>query len=126
MTTIKFGRLILIAVIGLAIVIGIAFFIPELSITGCHAHAQFSTIRQGGVPHSSAVIWLGWAFGIIALSLFFFVFSLGVARRNRLRGLGKPFVITWALIAATWTGIVVTYQGYISNPDQGLLFGFPI
>ena len=126
MITIRFGKLILIAVIGLAVVIGIAFLIPELGLTRGHAHAQFSSMRQGGAPHSSAVIWLGWVFGTIALVLFFFVFSLGVARRNKLRGLGKPFVAICALIAATWTGIVVTYQGYISNPDQVLVFGLPL
>ncbi len=125
MTNIKFGKFILIAAIGLAIVIGIAFFVPELSLTRGHVHAQFATIRQGGAPHSTAVIWLGWAFGIIALVLVFSLFSLGASRQNRLRGLGKPFVLIFILTAAVWTGIVVSYQDYMSNPDQALLFGFP-
>jgi hypothetical protein len=124
--TIKFGKLIFVAAIGLAIVIGLAFFVPELGLTRGHAHVQFSTIRQGGVPHSSAVIWLGWVFGIVTLILVFSLFSLGAAHRDKLRGLGKPFVIVFALAAAAWSGIVVTYQGYISNPDQALLFGFPL
>ena len=124
--TINPGKLILIAAIGLAVVIGIAFFIPELGVTGAQVHPRFSTMRQGGAPHSSAVIWLGWVFGIVTLFLFFFVFSLGAARKNELRGLGKPFALIFTLTAATWTGIVVTYQGYISNPDQALLFGFPL
>ena len=126
MATIKFDKLIFIAAIGLAVVIGIAFFIPELGLARGHAHLQFNSIRQGGVPHSSAVIWLGWVFGIITLLLFFFVLSLGAARQNRLRGLGKPFIVICALIAATWTGIVLTYQAYVSNPEQELLFGFPL
>ena len=126
MVTIKFGKLIFIASIGLAVVIAIASVIPELGLTRGHAHVQFSTIQQGGVAHSSAVIWLGWVFGIITLTQFFFVLSLGAARQNRLRGLGKPFVIICVLIAATWTGIVVTYQAYVSNPDPVLLFGFPL
>jgi hypothetical protein len=124
--TIKFGKLIFIATIGLAAVVGIAFFVPELGLTRGHAHLQFNTIRQGGAPHSSLVIWLGWLFGIITLTLFFFVLSLGAARQNKLRGLGKSFIVICILIAATWTGIVVTYQTYISNPDQGLLLGFPL
>lgn len=106
--------------------IGIAFFIPELGLTRGHAHPQFSTIRQGGAPHSGAVIWLGWAFGIITLIVIFSLFSLGATHENKLRGLGKPFVIIFTLTAAAWTGIVVAYQGYISNLDQPLLFGFPL
>ena len=126
MTNIKFGKFILIAAIGLAIVIGIAFFVPELGDTRGHVHAQFETMRQGGAPHSTAVIWLGWAFGIIAQILVFSLFSLGTARRNKLRGLGKPFVLIFTLTAAVWTGIVVTYQDYIGNPDPALLFGIPL
>ncbi len=126
MRPIKYGKLIFAAVIGLAVVVGIAFFIPELSLTGGHTHAQFSTIRQGGAPHSNAVIWLGWIFGTITLIFFFLVISLGVARGNNLRGLGKYLVAICAVTVAAWSGIVVTYQGYISNPDQGLLFGFPL
>ena len=126
MITIKFGKQILIAAICLAVVIGIAFFIPELGLSRGLAHPQFSTIRQGGAPHSSVVIWLGWVFGIITLIMIFSLFCLGAARQNELRGLGKPFVIVFVLTAAAWTGIVVTYQGYLSNPDQSLLFGFPL
>jgi len=125
-TNIKFGKFILIAAIGLAIVIGIAFFVPELGDTRGQVHAQFATIRQGGVPHSTAVIWLGWAFGIIAQILVFSLLSLGTARQNKLRGLGKPFVLVFALTAAVWTGIIVTYQDYIGNPDPALLFGIPL
>lgn len=126
MITIKFGKQILIAAICLAVVIGIAFFMPELGLTRGHAHPQFSTIRQGGAPHSGAVLWLGWIFFIITLTVIFSLFSLGASHQNKLRGLGKPFVIIFALTAAAWTGIVVTYQGYISNPDQQLLFGLPL
>ncbi len=126
MVPIKFGKLIFIASIGLGVVIAIAFVIPELGLTRGHAHVQFSTIRQGGVPHSSAVIWLGWVFGIITLILFFFVLSLGAAHQNGLRGLGRPFVVICTLIAATWTGIVVTYPAYMSDPDHAMLFGLPL
>jgi hypothetical protein len=125
-TNIKFGKFILIAAIGLAIVIGIAFLVPELGLTRGQVHAQFATMRQGGAPHSTAVIWLGWAFGIIAQILVFSLFSLGTARQNKLRGLGKPFVLIFTLTAAVWTGIVVTYQDYIGNPDPALLFGIPL
>lgn len=126
MTSIKFGKFILIAAIGLAVVIGIAFFIPELGLTRGHVHAQFTTMRQGGAPHSSAVIRLGWLFGIIVQILVFSLFSLGASRHNELRGLGKPFILIFTVTASVWTGIVVTYQGYINNPDQALLFGFPL
>ena len=126
MTNIKFGKFVLIAAIGLAIVIGIAFFVPELGLTGGQVHAKFTTIRQGGEPHSSAVIWFGWIFGLIAQLLVFSLLSLGTARQNKLRGLGKPFVLIFALTAAVWTGIIVTYQDYIGNPDPALLFGIPL
>ena len=126
MITIKFAKQILIAAICLSVVMGIAYLIPELGLTKGQAHAQFITIRQGGVPHGSAVIWLGWVFGIITLILVFSLYSLGAAHQNKLRGLGKPFALVFALTAAAWTGIVVTYQGYLSNPDQALLFGFPL
>ena len=126
MTNIKFGKFILIAAIGLAIVIGIAFFVPELGDTRGHVHAQFETMRQGGAPHSSAVIWLGWLFGILVQVLIFFLFSLGAARHNSLRGLGKPFVLIFILTATVWTAVVVTYQDYIGNPDPALLFGIPL
>ena len=126
MRPINYGKLIFAAVIGLAVLVGIAFFIPELSLTGGHTHAQFSTIRQGGAPHSNAVIWLGWIFGTITLIFFFLMISLGASRKNKLRGLGKFLVGICALTVAAWSGIVVTYQGYVSNPDQALLFGFPL
>ncbi len=126
MRPIKLGKLVFAAVIGLAVMVGVAFFIPELSLTGGHTHAQFSTIRQGGDPHGIAVIWLGWLFGTITLIFFFLVISLGVARGNNLRGLGKYLVAICAATVAAWSGIVVTYQGFVSNPDQALLFGFPL
>ncbi len=126
MTNIKFGKFILIAAIGLAIVIGIAFFVPELGLTRGQVHPQFATMRQGGEPHSSAVIWLGWIFGLVAQLLVFSLYSLGASRQNKLRGLGKPFIFIFTLTASVWTSIVVTYQDYADNPDPALLFGFPL
>ena len=126
MTNIKFGKFVLIAAVGLAVVIAIAFFVPELGDTRGHVHAQFATMRQGGAPHSSAVIWLGWIFGLIAQLLVFSLYSLGASRQNKLRGLGKPFILVFTLTASVWTCIVVTYQDYIGNPDPALLFGFPL
>lgn len=126
MTTIKFGKFMLVATIGLALVIGIAYFVPELGLARGNVHPQFATMRQGGAPHSSAVIGLGWIFGMIVLFLIFSTFSLGAAQQNRLRGLGKPFILIFSLTSAIWTAVVVAYQGYISNPDQALLFGFPL
>ena len=126
MTNIKFGKFVLIAAIGLAIVIGIAFFVPELGLTGGQVHEKFTTIRQGGEPHSSAVIWFGWIFGLIAQLLVFSLYSLGASRQNKLRGLGWPFIIVFTLTATVWTSIVVTYQDYVGNPDPALLFGLPL
>ncbi len=126
MTNLKFGKFVLIATVGLAVVIAISFFVPELSLTRGQVHAQFTTMRQGGAPHSSAVIWLGWIFGLIAQLLVFSLYSLGASRQNKLRGLGKPFILIFTLTASVWTSIVVTYQDYIGNPDPALLFGFPL
>lgn len=126
MTNLKFGKFVLIAAVGLAVVIAISFFVPELSLTRGQVHAQFTTMRQGGAPHSSAVIWLGWIFGLIAQLLVFSLYSLGASRQNKLRGLGKPFILIFTLTASVWTSIVFTYQDYIGNPDPALLFGFPL
>lgn len=126
MTTINFGRWILIAAIAIAAVIGIAFLVPELGAANGNVHALFSTMQQGGAPHGSTVIWLGWAFGILILFLIVFIISLGAARRNKLRGLGWPLVLILALTMAAWTGVVLAYKGYLTNPDQPLLFGFPL
>ncbi len=126
MKIINLGRLILVAVIALAAVIGIAFFVPELGTANGNVHALFRTMQQGGAPHGSTVIWLGWAFGILILFLIVFIISLGAARKNKLRGLGWPLVIIFALTMAAWTGIVLAYEGYITNPNQALLFGFPL
>ncbi len=126
MTTINFGRWILVAAIAIAAVIGIAFLVPEFGTANGNVHALFRTMQQGGAPHGSTVIWLGWAFGILILFLIVFIISLGAARKSMLRGLGWPLVLIFALTMAAWTGIVLAYEGYITNPNQALLFGFPL
>ena len=126
MKIINLSKLILVAAIALAAVIGIAFLVPELGAANGNVHALFSTMQQGGAPHDSTVIWLGWAFGILILFLIVFIISLGAARRNKLRGLAWPLVLIFALTMAAWTGVVLAYKGYLTNPDQPLLFGFPL
>lgn len=119
-------RALIIAAIALGIVIGTAFFIPDLIAAQSGAHPFLSTIQQGGAPHDYKVIALGWVFGVVVISIIFLMLSLGASRGNSLRGLGWPLAVIYTLIVASWTGIVYAYLGYIGDPDQATIFGLPL
>ncbi len=83
-------------------------------------------MQQGGDPASESVIWLGWAFGAFAIALIFSMFALGTVRNRSFRGMGWPIVSVFIATIAAWTAVIVAYEGFVSNPQQSLLFGFPL
>jgi hypothetical protein len=114
------------AAITLAAVIGIAFFIPELQGPQGVVHPEFDSMRRASPAAGSSTVMLGWFFGVVVTILVFLMFSLGVARRGSFRGIGWPLVLVLIATVISWTAVVVAYQGYVSNMDQSLLFGWPL
>ena len=126
MEPIIFSRLLFSVAITLAAVIGVAFFIPELQGPQGSVHPVFSSMQRGGDPVSGFVIWLGWAFGAGVIVLIFSMVALGTARGKSFRGIGWPLISVFVATIAAWIAVVVAYQNFVSNPEQSLLFGWPL
>ena len=88
------------------------------------AHPEFDSLQQG--RPSTGAAWLGWAFGVAAIGLVFATLALGLVRRRSLRGVGWPLLAVLIATIAAWTGVIVSYVGYVTDPQQPLLFGWPM
>lgn len=116
----------MIAAITMALIIGAAYFMPDLSTVQGSIHPEFASMQRGGEATTGSTLWIGWGFGIAAVVLIFSMLSLGVARKRSFRGAGWPLIGSFLASIATWTGVIYAYGGFVSNPQQDLLFGWPL
>ncbi|MEM8993457.1 MAG: hypothetical protein AAGF23_01570 [Acidobacteriota bacterium] len=99
-------------------------------------HPDFATMLRGGdgVARHGHLLWLGWAIGAAQIVLFAVMMALGARRGpscdgdvsgGGLRGLGWPLAAVTAGCLGVWTLLMVTYAGYLEDPDPGLVMALP-
>lgn len=83
------------------------------------AHPRFPSMDHGGSGprRHEPVLGLAWAFGILQLALVFGCLALGVGRR-RMRA---PLAAAGLVLALILTMMVVSYRGYLADPDAAFL-----
>ena len=83
------------------------------------AHPRFPSMDHGGSGprRHGPVLGLAWAFGILQLALVFGCLALGVGRR-RMRA---PLAAAGLVLALILTMMVVSYRGYLGDPDAAFL-----
>ena len=83
-------------------------------------------MQRSGDPAGGSTVWLGWLFGAAAVALIFSMFSLAVAREGSFRGAGWPILGVFLATIIAWTAVIATYLGYVEDPQQPQLFGWPL
>ena len=110
----------------LSFVVGAAYFITDLPGTLGAVHEDFPSMQKGGQPPDRMTVLLGWLFGFGAISLIFSMFGLSTVRNGSFRGAGWPILAVYVATLIVWSAIVVAYSGYVEDPDQTTLFGWPL
>ena len=82
-------------------------------------HPRFPSMDHGGSgpQRHEPVLGLAWAFGILQLALVFGCLALGVGHR-RMRA---PLAVAGLVLALILTMMVVSYRGYLADPDAAFL-----
>ncbi len=124
----KLERIVFALVLAISAVVLVTMLVPE----GEHAqgleHPSFATMRHGGsgVARHAGILWLGGAFGGLAITLFVALMAFGTRRGDSLRGLGPKLILGLVAYLAAWSWLVFAYRGYMNEPDHSLVLGFPL
>jgi len=138
----KIPLFILVTLLGMCVVIGIAFVTPQVPfedvlredgsverIIKSHgfAHGSYPSMDQGGpgAERHEKTLWVGWAF--VSLSVLFFTgcLLLGAARHGKLGPTRVPFLIGTAVFLLIFTALIFSYRSYMLEDAHSLFLSFP-
>lgn len=90
-------------------------------------HPDIGSMLVGGEgPERHApILWVGWAIGGVQILFLAAVMLLGGRKGDDLRGLGRPVAIGTTVYLAVWTGLILAYRAYMTDPDPALYAALP-
>ncbi|GIW82361.1 MAG: hypothetical protein KatS3mg105_4168 [Gemmatales bacterium] len=119
----RFGLIILTLLIGIWMVMGFAFYLGELgSVIKTSDFGDMHAGDEGRIRHEPFLP-LGWAVGVLQISIFVCCLSLGVGRKDA--PFRRALAAGWLLFAAVFTFLAVSYQWYVERPQANFLGPFP-
>jgi hypothetical protein len=124
---VKLERILFGLVLAIWAVVLVAMLIPEPEHARGMVHPSFATMKHGGsgVERHAGVLWLGGAFGGLAIATFVTLMAFGSRRGDSLRGLGPRLVLGLAAYLGAWSWLVLAYRDYLTEPTHRLILGFP-
>ena len=116
--------------VGMCALVVLAGLVEEVPSQRGLAHPEFPTMALGGAPEArhGSVLWLGWAFGAIAIAIFQTLIDWSLRRDG---GAGRPearraFFAGGLVLQGVFLALVLSYRGFMEDPlGRGLVLGFP-
>ena len=136
------AKLSLAALVALSALVAYALFFTSPA-TGSHGlpHPDVTGMLRGGsgVDRHGPLLLIGWAIGVAEILFFGALMALGARRgpslggpaagqpgsRTGLRGLGAPMSIGLVVALGVWTLLMVSYAGYLDDPEPALYLALP-
>lgn len=116
--------------VGMCALIVLAGLIDEVPSQRGLAHPEYPTMMLGGAPEArhGSILWLGWAFGAMAIALFQGLIDWSLSRgggADRVHA-RRGFFAGGLCLQAAFLALVLSYRGFMEDPlGGGLVLGFP-
>ena len=117
--------------VAMCVVLTVTLTVPESDVGHGFEHPEYSRSQQGmqqggsGLERHSRVLWLGWLFGILEISLFVCCLALGASKRGRVGKLAWPLAIGLVLFLSAYTAMIFVYREYMGETSHSLVLSFP-
>lgn len=116
--------------VGMCALVVFAGLLDEVPSQRGLSHPDYPTMALGGASEArhGSILWLGWAFGAMAIGLFQGLIDWSLRRGG---GSGRPearraFLAGGLCLQAVFLGLVLSYRGFMEDPlAAGLVLGFP-
>ena len=122
--TVNLDKVLFAIILAMAALIGFLLTVPEAPGGHGFQHPDFSTMWHGSERHG-ALLWVGWAFGVLFYMFAFTLAALGARQRDRLRGVGPRLFFGFVGCVAVWTFLIFVYRDYSNEVEHNLFLTLP-
>ena len=113
--------------LAMCFLVGYVFTVEESTLGHGFTHPEFGTMQRGGdgVERHAEVLWCGWLFGVLEISVFVAMLALGLRHRGELLERKWPLLFGLLLYMGVFTLIILTYQAYAAADSRPLFLSLP-